>query len=229
MSKVFDITYNALDRVNTQINGEFWETIPRRWDVALAAEAGELLGQIGEWVWWKKVETDVEQVKLEVVDIVHFFYGLMARQGDLKNVRRLFGHEIDTAKFSGKFNPDWLTAAVLGLMKNITVERSYLHLTYQLKDIIEFAGFASQGEFIKLFLSKAALNIFRNQNGYLEGTYDKHFTLMVTKEFEEDNVHLMRFLSHFDDEFFLQENFDLDDDILIPFGLIYEKRLKINP
>ena len=50
---------------------EDWSNQGFEWYRAIWIEAGEMLEHYG-WKWWKHQEPDFPQVKLEVIDIVHF-------------------------------------------------------------------------------------------------------------------------------------------------------------
>ena len=41
------------------------------WNSAIIAESGELLDSLG-YKWWKKQEPDMENVKVEAIDLLHF-------------------------------------------------------------------------------------------------------------------------------------------------------------
>ena len=41
------------------------------WNSAIIAESGELLDSFG-YKWWKKQEPDMENVKVEAIDLLHF-------------------------------------------------------------------------------------------------------------------------------------------------------------
>ena len=41
------------------------------WNSAIIAESGELLDSLG-YKWWKKVVPDMENVKVEAIDLLHF-------------------------------------------------------------------------------------------------------------------------------------------------------------
>ncbi len=58
------------DAMNTKVNTD-WRNAGFEWYRAIWMEASEMLEHYG-WKWWKKQDPDVMQVKLEVVDIVHF-------------------------------------------------------------------------------------------------------------------------------------------------------------
>ena len=66
------------DSMNTKVNLD-WRSAGNEWYRAIWMEASEMLEHYG-WKWWKKQEPDMMQVKLEVVDIVHFALSIRLEQ-----------------------------------------------------------------------------------------------------------------------------------------------------
>ena len=51
-----------------------------RFDLAMRQEMSELIDSL-HWKWWKKQETDIGNVKVELVDILHFFVSMCTVAG----------------------------------------------------------------------------------------------------------------------------------------------------
>ena len=68
------------DGMNSKVNPS-WRSAGQEWYRAIWIEASEMLEHYG-WKWWKKQDPDVMQVKLEVVDIVHFALSIRLEQGE---------------------------------------------------------------------------------------------------------------------------------------------------
>jgi hypothetical protein len=68
------------DVMNSKVNAD-WRKAGYEWYRAIWMESSEMLEHYG-WKWWKKQHADVMQVKLEVVDIVHFALSLRLVQGN---------------------------------------------------------------------------------------------------------------------------------------------------
>jgi len=66
--------------MNTKVH-EQWFSQGFEWYRAIWVECAEMLDHYG-WKWWKKQEADIMQVKLEVVDIVHFALSIRLEQND---------------------------------------------------------------------------------------------------------------------------------------------------
>ena len=67
------------DSMNTRVNTD-WRDAGYDWYRAIWIEAAEMLEHYG-WKWWKKQQPDTMQVKLEIVDIVHFALSARLVQG----------------------------------------------------------------------------------------------------------------------------------------------------
>jgi len=172
------------DRMNSRVH-ESWETQGFEWYRAIWIECGELIEHYG-YKWWKKQETDLEQVRLEIIDIWHF--GLSALFRDGKDIEQV-ANEIETEL--AEFQP-----AGLGVRE--ATEALALHS-------LQTKGF-SPSRFWELMLSagldfeslytayvgKNVLNFFRQDNGYKAGTYTKNWAG------REDNEHLVELVAPLD-------------------------------
>ncbi|MCW8998273.1 MAG: dUTP diphosphatase, partial [Kangiellaceae bacterium] len=66
------------DGMNKKVHQD-WLNQGFEWYRAIWIECGEMLDHYG-WKWWKHQQPEMEQVKLELVDIFHF--GLSCRLSD---------------------------------------------------------------------------------------------------------------------------------------------------
>ena len=83
------------DGMNTKVNPD-WRNAGNEWYRAIWMEASEMLEHHG-WKWWKKQEPDDMQVKLEVVDIVHFALSIRLEQGgDMGSMSEVIAGEFDS-------------------------------------------------------------------------------------------------------------------------------------
>ena len=69
------------DAHNTLVH-EQWSTQGYEYYRAMWVECAEMLDHFG-WKWWKKQDGDLDQVKLELVDIWHFALSELLRQGEV--------------------------------------------------------------------------------------------------------------------------------------------------
>ncbi len=165
------------DRLNRQIDPG-WLEAGHAWYRAIWVEAAELMEHYG-WKWWKAQEHDLEQIRLELIDIWHF--GLSAELvrcgGDLEAAARamLAQMEVDAhAETDFRANVDAL--ALHALTHRCLGMPPFLAL-------LEAAG-TGFDDLYRIYVGKNVLNRFRQDHGYKEGTYVK------TWAGREDNEHL---------------------------------------
>ena len=58
------------DAMNARVN-PVWREANNEWYRAIWTECAEMLDHYG-WKWWKHQQPDLDQVRLELVDIIHF-------------------------------------------------------------------------------------------------------------------------------------------------------------
>lgn len=175
------------DKINNIVNPE-WRDARYPWYRAIWIECAELMDHYG-WKWWKRQEPDLEQAKLELVDIWHFmlscmlqgFHGIPPSKKILEVEReadKKFGCDL-TNKID--FHQS-VEGFVLGLMGSHTPDAGDFFF------MCRRAGMTFD-ELYKLYIGKNVLNFFRQEHGYKEGTYEK---VWVGKE---DNVWLMEIIA----------------------------------
>ena len=170
--------------MNSRVH-ENWIEQDFAWYRAAWIECGELIEHYG-YKWWKKQEPDIEQVRLEVIDIWHF--GLSALLTDCTPMERL-ADEI-AAELAGH------TPSGLGVRE--ATEELALHC-------LQSKGFsparfwdlmlASGLDFDSLYtayVGKNVLNFFRQDHGYKDGSYVKNWGG------REDNEHLSQLVAELD-------------------------------
>ena len=83
-------------RMNTRVH-EHWIAQNFEWYRAAWIECGELMDHVG-YKWWKKQTPDMEQVRLEVVDIWHFgLSALFDAETDLPDLAKAISANFDAA------------------------------------------------------------------------------------------------------------------------------------
>jgi dimeric dUTPase (all-alpha-NTP-PPase superfamily) len=171
------------DAMNTKVN-EHWRDQGFAWYRAIWTECAELLDHYG-WKWWKKQLPDVDQVKLELVDIWHFGLSILLLSG--KSDDHLAG---DIAKA--------LASPRQGSEFRDTLEQFTL-ATLQSRnfDMPLFAGLMVHmemdlEELYVRYVGKNVLNFFRQDHGYKDGSYRKSWGDM------EDNEHLVEVVAELD-------------------------------
>lgn len=172
------------NRMNTRVHPQ-WITQGFEWYRAAWIECGELMDHLG-YKWWKKQVPDMEQVRLEVIDIWHF--GLSA----------LFTADCDLGELARQIALD---------LYHAEPETSDIHQATEALalDCLQTRGF-SVSKFAQLmmacdlnfddlyrhYVGKNVLNFFRQDHGYKEGSYVKLWAG------REDNEHLSEILTTLD-------------------------------
>ena len=140
------------------------------------------------WKWWKKQTPDLDQVKLELVDIWHFALSEMIRAGTLQDE---VGIVLSRVTVEAEPDPQAFRLAIEDLAQSTLATRSF-----------ELAPFVaamrtlpmSYAELFAMYIGKNVLNQFRQNNGYQTGEYRKVW------QGREDNEHLVDLLARLDDD-----------------------------
>ncbi len=167
---------------NVQVHPE-WRTQGYAYYRAIWVECAEMLDHFG-WKWWKAQQPDLEQVKLELVDIWHF--GL----SELLRAETLDDSVVDVLQ--GTYpEPDaeTLRHAIEALAASSLASRGFSAEAFAAAMAALPMDF---DELYRLYVGKNVLNHFRQDNGYKAGTYVKVWNG------REDNEHLMELLSGMD-------------------------------
>lgn len=171
-------------RMNTRVHPE-WIAQGYAWYRAAWIECGELMDHIG-YKWWKKQDADMEQVRLEVVDIWHF--GLSA----------LFDHDTDISELARRIELELYHAEPETTDLRAATEALALHclqsrgFSVPLFAQLMVAAELSFDELYRHYVGKNVLNFFRQDHGYKDGSYIKEWAG------REDNEHLSELLDELD-------------------------------
>ncbi|MCZ6709539.1 MAG: dUTP diphosphatase [Gammaproteobacteria bacterium] len=161
-----------------------WLTQGYEYYRAVWVECAELLDHFG-WKWWKKQEPDLDQVKLEIVDIWHFGLSDLIRAGELENaVPRLLAVSTPPEP-----DVDVFRLAVESLAEITLAQRAF---TIEPFSAVLEALPMSLTELFELYVGKNVLNNFRQDHGYKTGEYHKQW------HGREDNEHLIEVLRELD-------------------------------
>ena len=177
-------------RMNTRVH-EDWINQQFEWYRAIWIECGELMDHYG-YKWWKKQEPDMDQVRLEAIDIWHF--GLSALFTPGATVERIAA-DIETALSDHQPQSVDGRTATESLAENSLATKGFSVTCFW--DLMIAAGL-SFDDLYTAYVGKNVLNFFRQDNGYQEGTYQK------TWAGREDNEHLVELVGtlNTDDEGF---------------------------
>ena len=178
-------------RMNTRVH-EDWINQHFEWYRATWIECGELMDHVG-YKWWKKQAPDMEQVRLEVVDIWHFgmsalfepdtdFEALAAQIADDFAIRA--PDESDDQSASQRIH-----AATEALAEHALAAKGFSVPLFQA--LMQACGLSADALY-RHYVGKNVLNFFRQDHGYQEGTYIKEW------RGREDNEHLSELLESLD-------------------------------
>ena len=170
------------DRHNQQIHPD-WRGQEHDYYRAVWIECAELLEHYG-WKWWKRQTADMEQVRIEVVDIWHFGLSEIIRSG---LPTHMLARRIEAALALPP--PPDVRVAVEALVVGT--------LRYRMFDLEAFCGVLLSlpldfNELYETYVAKNVLNTFRQTHGYQEGVYRKIWAG------REDNAHLADLLRDMD-------------------------------
>lgn len=182
-------------KLNTIVDAEW---IVKKFPYLRAAfvESAEALDHYG-WKWWKQQTPNIPQVQIEISDILHFYLSdiLLSANGDITAAQTIMLRECQQATKSviicqhsyDLAETDTPTLFELLAATSILRQRS-LPIFQELmqRNNLDWNSLYSA------YISKNILNIFRQNNGYKEGTYIKIWDKL------EDNEHLHEIMSKLD-------------------------------
>lgn len=157
------------DAVNTQVHPE-WRNRGNPWYRAIWVECAELLDHYG-WKWWKGQQPDLDQVRLELVDIWHFGLStLLERELAADAIAAEFAAALAVPVPRG--DPEVFRRAVERFAARTLVAQDFdLPGFAVLMQVIEL----SFDELYRRYVGKNVLNGFRQDHGYRDGSYRKHW------------------------------------------------------
>ena len=163
-----------------------WRTNGYEYYRAIWVECAEMLDHYG-WKWWKKQDPDLEQVKLELVDIWHFALSELLRADQLTDE---MGIQLAGLELAEQAQPEAFRLAIEQMAASSLTTRSFVldHFAQAMQTLP--MGFA---ELYSLYIGKNVLNNFRQDHGYKTGTYAKLW------HGREDNEHLIEVLAELAD------------------------------
>ena len=185
--------FRMQDKLNSIINPD-WIKADYPWHRAIMVEAVEALDHHG-WKWWKATpEADFAQLKLELVDIWHFAISsiLALHDGSVQDA----AVEVTTYFDALETNADAYgeistvsTAQLFDLLAGSAALQRQLNGPAFNQLMVRFG--LTWDELYTTYVAKNVLNLFRQANGYKEGTYIKDWNGL------EDNVVLANLMTSF--------------------------------
>jgi len=185
------------DALNIMTNGEDWrsgKTILGKeidWRRCIYMETAELIDSY-PWKHWKSIDakTDIENVRVELVDIWHFLLSLALEKFELEKVAGLLSDALNESNGSQHVN------ANLSVIEQVNVHEKMMASALDKCDVtVDYLSRLSLAFFnacvvaeldfnqlYQIYMAKNVLNKFRQDHGYKEGTYIKEWNG------KEDNV-----------------------------------------
>ena len=165
---------------------------------AVVIEAAEAIEHHG-WKWWKKQEKDLPQLQMELIDIWHFILSeiLLRNQADQDNSLTALTDSLSDSSTQNVINFDDQHIFINELD---LIAKFELLIALSVSRRIELALFASimtdceisWTELYCQYVGKNVLNMFLQDKGYKEGTYQK------TWNGREDNEYLVEIIGSLD-------------------------------
>lgn len=184
MQQAFATMLRMQDKMNRKVHPE-WIDQRFEWYRAIWIECGELIEHYG-YKWWKKQEPDMDQVRLEAIDIWHF--GMSALFHPEKDLEQL-AQEMATSLSDYSYGGQGVREATEALAEFCLASKSFsVPLFWDLLNATEM----SFDDLYQQYVGKNVLNFFRQDNGYKQGTYIKQW------QGREDNEHLVDILNQLD-------------------------------
>ena len=170
--------------MNTRVH-EHWVEQHFEWYRATWIECGELIEHYG-YKWWKKQQADMEQVRLEIIDIWHFGMSALFVEGrSIEQIAADILGDLEGHQPSGLDVRESTEALALHSLQT----RSFSPALF--RDLM-LAADMDFDELYTAYVGKNVLNFFRQDHGYKEGTYIKNW------DGREDNEHLVELLADLD-------------------------------
>ena len=171
------------DAMNSKVNPD-WRNAGSEWYRAIWTECAEMLDHYG-WKWWKHQQPDMDQVKLEIVDIWHFAMSDLLIKGATDGaVAEQIATELD--------NPAEAldTPQAIESLAGVTLQTQAANVPV-FASLMQSADM-SFDELFRMYVGKNVLNFFRQDHGYKDGSYIKVW------DGREDNEHLAAILLSLD-------------------------------
>lgn len=177
------------DQLNTYIHPE-WKSQGFDWNFAIIDECREIKEHLG-WKWWKEnyqcglTESNHKQVQLEVIDILHFVLSIAAQN---------HGKPSKYTEWLNNGN-QYNTRTLEQTTQDLLIEAANCGCDiYEYWNILARLAGLNTEQVIETYTQKFVLNKFRQDHGYKDGSYRKHWEFYGlfpgTIETQEDNYWL---------------------------------------
>lgn len=165
------------DGMNTKVSAQ-WQQQGYEWYRAIWVECAELMDHYG-WKWWKKQSPDTDQVALELIDIWHFGLSILLQSG--QPLDAIIG-TIRAELLITTEEPDFRLDLERFAAATLSDRQFHIGLFARLMAGVNM----SFEQLYRGYVGKNVLNFFRQDHGYKDGAYRKHW-----HDGREDNEHLV--------------------------------------
>lgn len=179
----FEAMLTLQHRMNSKVHPE-WFKQGFAYYRALWIECAELMEHHG-YKWWKKQTPDLEQVRLEIVDIWHFGLSMLIDGRSFKDIAAEMEQSLQNYNRSDQTT--LVATETLAESALSSREFSVPHFWALLQ-----SAEMNSNDLYRMYVGKNVLNFFRQDHGYKEGSYLKLWAG------REDNEHLMEISNSID-------------------------------
>jgi hypothetical protein len=159
-----------------------WKHANLAWHRAIWLECAEAVDSL-DWKWWKHKEADMDNLKVEMVDIWHFLMShVIIHSPDVSINPENYEHLFIKKSHSDDMN---IIEGIENLASHVLSKTEYEFAIYIFTDIWNAMGY-TYDDLYHEYIIKNVLNKFRQDNGYKTGTYIKMWNSPEGKV--EDNV-----------------------------------------
>ncbi len=187
MQKIYEML-QLQNQLNNDTNGVQWRTDRTKngklinWKRCIYMEIAELIDSF-PWKHWKSIDAqpNMQNVKIELVDIWHFLMSYLLKYNVLDEAARLIDNlkstksDVKIEKWDNEKIEEYLDIfeelMALALVKSDSemMQEALLEQFFKACDSVGL----DFNELYSLYIGKNALNQFRQEHGYKEGTYQK--------------------------------------------------------
>lgn len=176
MNNIFKTMVELQHKFNKQVAEDYLDK-NFNWNSAIIAESGELLESLG-YKWWKKQIPDINNVKVEAIDLLHFvisetiqdFYNRASCKENFidKTIQDFYFSFEDELELIRNYNKFTIEKLIGKLLRESAGEGRLLIL----KILFHRLSMSNEDIYVA-YIVKNCLNKFRQDNGYKDGTYIK--------------------------------------------------------
>lgn len=142
------------------------------WNSAIIVESGELLESLG-FKWWKKQKADMDNVKVEAIDLLHFVISETIQRYYQCDYKSILDDVADEFRDYFQEVENYIDFECTDLEELISfLNYDEYDRLFIMKQIFKTLNMSNEDVYIA-YIVKNCLNKFRADNGYKDGTYIK--------------------------------------------------------